>query len=315
MAFEIGFNTTGPSMSPAKARMHGLSVDVEDYFQVWGFSDVISRSSWEGFPRRVDMATRAVLDLFDEVDVKATFFTLGWVAEREPALIRDIVARGHELASHGYDHTKVFDQSPAEFREDVAKTRAILEDVGGVRVVGYRAAGFSIDKRTPFAHEILAEEEYLYSSSTHPIAHDHYGDPQAPQTAYRPVPGDGFRELPVATTSVFGRRISCAGGGWFRAMPYPLARRLIRRAEVEHDGPLIFYFHPWEVDVDQPRIDCATRKSKLRHYLNLDQMCGKLATLCQDFSWDRIDRVFGLVDQPDHTARSVNDHEPDAIAL
>jgi len=315
MTSETELTTSAPEPPSAGVRMHGLSVDVEDYFQVWGFSDVISRSSWDGFPRRVDLATRAVLDLFDDAGVKATFFTLGWVAEREPALIRDIVARGHELASHGYDHTKVFDQSPAEFREDVAKTRAILEDVGGVRVVGYRAAGFSIDNRTPFAHEILADEGYLYSSSTHPIAHDHYGDPQAPQTPYRPVPGDTFMELPVATTSLYGRRISCAGGGWFRAMPYPLARRLIRRAAGEHDGPVIFYFHPWEIDVDQPRIDRATRKSKLRHYLNLDQMRGKLSMLCQDFAWGRIDRVFDLVDRPGRSNRPATDHEPDAIAL
>ena len=207
---------------------------------------------------------------------------MGWVAEREPGLIRDIVARGHELASHGYDHVKVFDQDADAFYEDAKRTKDILEDIGGVAVNGYRAAGFSIDQRTPYAHEVMAKCGYTYSSSTHPISHDHYGDPNAPQTPYYPIEGEGFVEAPVATCNVMGRRVSCAGGGWFRAMPYQMSKQLIRRGASTLNGPFIFYFHPWEIDPDQPRIERASQKSRLRHYLNLDKMAGKLSGLLQD---------------------------------
>ncbi len=268
-----------------------MSVDVEDYFQVWAFSSVIDRSSWDGYALRVDAVTRRVLDLFDRRGAKATFFTLGWVAERAPALIRDIVARGHELASHGYDHTKVFDQTPDEFRADLLKTKSILEDAGGVEVQGFRAAGFSIDKRTPWAHEILNQTGHAYSSSSHPIAHDHYGDPHAPRVPYH---ASGVIEAPVATTEILGRRMSCAGGGWFRAAPYALSSALIGRASRTLEGPTIFYFHPWEIDADQPRIENAPAKSKLRHYLNLDRMEGKLDRLLGAFRWERIDETLGL---------------------
>lgn len=272
-------------------RRHAISVDVEDYFQVWGFSDVINRQSWDGFPLRVGEVTRRVLDLFERHNIRATFFTLGWVAEREPGLIREIVARGHELASHGYDHTKVFDQDARGFRADVLKTKSILEDIGGVEVTGYRAAGFSIDQRTPFAHDVLAECGHRYSSSTHPIAHDHYGDPNAPQGQYNPLKGNAFIEAPVATCEMMGKRFSCAGGGWFRAMPYAISRNLLKRAEGERDEPLIFYFHPWEIDQGQPRIDRASRKSRLRHYININKMSAKLSRLMEDFDWGRIDEA------------------------
>jgi len=268
-----------------------MSVDVEDYFQVWAFSDVIARAAWDGFELRVEGAARRVLDLLDRRGAKATFFTLGWIAERAPALVREIVARGHELASHGYEHAKAFDQSPAAFRADVLKTKRILEDIGGSAVAGYRAAGFSIDDRTPWAHEILAETGHLYSSSSHPIAHDHYGDPNAPRSPFR---SGGIVEAPVATAELFGRRISCAGGGWFRATPYAVSAALIRRAAATIDGPTIFYFHPWEIDADQPRIENASAKAKLRHYLNLARMEPKLDRLLSDFSWGRIDDALGL---------------------
>ncbi len=276
------------------SRLHAISVDVEDYFQVWGFSDVIARDSWDGYQSRVGETTNRVLDLFDEHTVKATFFTLGWVAERNPDLIRDIVARGHELASHGYDHTKVFDQDAETFREDAARTKTILEDISGAEVTGYRAAGFSIDQRTPFAHDVLAECGYLYSSSTHPIAHDHYGDPNAPQGCYNPIVGSEFVEAPVATCDVLGKRMSCAGGGWFRAMPYQISRQLIKQAEGDRDKPLIFYFHPWEIDEGQPRIERASRKSRFRHYININKMSGKLSRLMNDFSWGRIDQALKI---------------------
>lgn len=268
-----------------------MSVDVEDYFQVWALSSVIRRKEWDDYAPRVDEATRRVLDLFDRRQAKATFFTLGWVAERAPKLIREIVARGHELASHGYDHVKVFDQTSDEFRADVVKTKRILEDVGGVAVAGFRAAGFSIDQRTPWAHEILAETGHLYSSSSHPIKHDHYGDPNAPRAPHRL---GSLIEAPVATTEVFGRRVSSAGGGWFRAAPYALSRRLIARAAETIDGPAIFYFHPWEIDAGQPRVDGLPVKSRLRHYLNLDRMEAKLDRLLGDFTWGRIDDALGV---------------------
>ena len=276
-----------------------MSVDVEDYFQVWAFSSVIDRASWGSYALRVEDATRRILDLFDRNNAKATFFTLGWVAERAPALIRDIVARGHELASHGYDHVKVFDQSPDVFRADLVKTKHILEAAGGVEVRGFRAAGFSIDRRTPWAHDILAETGHAYSSSSHPIAHDHYGDPTAPRDPYRV---GGLIEAPVATAEIFGKRMSCAGGGWFRAAPYALSRTLIDQASRTIKGPTIFYFHPWEIDADQPRIEAAPAKSKLRHYLNLDRMEGKLDRLLGAFRWERIDETLGLRRSKDRAA-------------
>jgi len=281
----------GPKAVASGSPCHGLSVDVEDYYQVWGFSSVVDRATWDDYDPRVGDSTRAVLDLFDRSTVKGTFFTLGWVAERDPQLIRDIVARGHELASHGYDHTKVFDQTAREFRDDISKTKAILEDIGGVPIRGFRAAGFSIDQRTPFAYEELVGAGYAYSSSTHPIAHDHYGDPNAPQAAFHPIAGEAFVEAPVATATVFGRRVSCAGGGWFRAMPYAASKRLFGQAAAQHNRNLIFYFHPWEIDRDQPRIGNAPLKSRVRHYLNLAAMEGKLHRLLTDFSWDRIDHI------------------------
>lgn len=276
---------------PQGANRFAMSVDVEDYFQVWALSGVIRREDWDSYSLRVDTATRRVLDLLDRGRAKATFFTLGWIGERAPKLVAEIVARGHELASHGYDHTKVFDQTPDEFRADLVKTKRILEDAGGAPVRGFRAAGFSIDRRTPWAYEILGETGHLYSSSSHPIAHDHYGDPGGRRM---PHAIDGVIEAPVATANVFGRRVSAAGGGWFRAAPYGLSRLLIAKAAGTLKGPAIFYFHPWEIDADQPRFDAAPAKSKFRHYLNLDRMEGKLERLLADFKWGRIDDALGF---------------------
>jgi polysaccharide deacetylase family protein (PEP-CTERM system associated) len=271
-----------------------MSVDVEDYFQVWAFSKVIDRKSWDGFPLRVEASTRKALDLFEAHGARATFFTLGWVGERAPALIREIVARGHEIASHGYDHAKAFDQTEAEFREDAGRAKKLLEDVAGVEVVGYRAPGFSIGAKTPWAYETLAALGYRYSSSSHPIAHDHYGDPNAPQSPHSPLNGAEFSEAPVATVDVFGRRLSCAGGGWFRAAPYAFSKGLIDKAARSLNGPVIFYFHPWELDPGQPRINSAPLKSKMRHYLNLAGMEKKLGRLLGDYRWGRIDEALGL---------------------
>ena len=287
--------TEMPAQNPStpKGEYHdfAMSIDVEDYFQVWAFSDVISRQSWEGYALRVEQTTRRAMDLFERTETKATFFCLGWVAERFPALMRDIVGNGHELASHGYDHTKVFDQTRDEFRDDITKTRKILEGITGVEIRGFRAAGFSIDSRTPWAHDLLAEAGYAYSSSSHPIAHDHYGDPNAPTGPHFPS-SDGVFELPVATATFMNKRVTCAGGGWFRATPYMASRRLLKKSREEINGPSIFYFHPWEIDPDQPRINSASRGRKFRHYLNLSGNERKLERLMREFSWNRIDQCY-----------------------
>ena len=219
---------------------------------------------------------------------------LGWIAERDPSLVSEIVSRGHELASHGFDHTKVNMQNRAEFREDVGKTKKILEDIGGVAVKGYRAASFSIDSTTPWAHETLLETGHVYSSSSHPIAHDHYGDPRGHRDIHHPLNGDGFIEAPVATVDLFGKRMSCAGGGRFRAAPTGLSKALLKRAAASLDGPAIFFFHPWELDAEQPRITRASSKSKLRHYLNISAMPAKLSRILSSFHWRRIDETIGL---------------------
>ncbi|MBI1366533.1 MAG: DUF3473 domain-containing protein [Alphaproteobacteria bacterium] len=280
-----------PELSGDAAASFAMSVDVEDYFQVWAFSSVISPDSWDGFPLRVGESTQRVLELFDRHGAKGTFFVLGWVAERAPWLVREIASRGHEVASHGYGHAKVFDQSPGAFREDARRAKALLEDLSGAPVIGYRAPGFSIDRRSPWAYEILASLGYLYSSSAHPIAHDHYGDPRGPRAPHFPIKGAGFIEAPVATCEFFGRRVSCAGGGWFRAAPYRASRALLTRATRDLGGPAIFYFHPWEIDPAQPRIRSAPLKSRMRHYFNLAGAERKLERLLEDFVWGRIDRA------------------------
>ena len=278
-----------------------ISVDVEDYFQVWAFSHVIERAQWDRFELRVGAATRACLDLFEAFNVRGTFFTLGWVAEREPGLVREIVSRGHELASHGYEHIKVNTQSQRDFYEDALKSKSILEDISGVAVSGYRAAGFSIDKTTPWAHETLATIGYRYSSSLHPINHDHYGDASGVRDAFYPIKGSSFLEAPVATVDLRGKRISCAGGGWFRAMPVSVTKPLLRRAANTLSGPVIFYFHPWEIDEQQPRIDDAPLKSRFRHYLNIPKMREKLRQILGGFAWGRIDEA--LMQEPRKAVR------------
>ncbi len=281
---------------PIGARAGGLcnalTVDVEDYFQVSAFAGAIPRESWDSLPGRVERNTERVLELFAASRVQATFFTLGWVAERHPRLIRRIVEQGHELASHGLAHHRVRDQSPAEFRADISRARALLEDLGGVAVKGYRAASFSIDGATPWAHRILAEEGYLYSSSVYPVRHDHYGMPDAPRFRYLPDGANGLVEVPVTTVRLLGRNLPSGGGGYFRLMPYRLFRWMLGRVNRRDGEAGVFYFHPWEVDPDQPRPDGIGRRARFRHYLNLDRMEARLAALLADFAWDRMDRVF-----------------------
>lgn len=268
---------------------NALSVDVEDWFQVGAFERTIRREDWAGLAHRVERNTDAVLAMLDETGVKATFFTLGWVAERYPALMRRIVEAGHELASHGYDHARVFTFTPEQFRTDLRKARALLEDAGGEAVRGYRAPSFSIDARTPWAHEMLAEEGYLYSSSVAPVRHDHYGWAESPRFAWRPVAGSPLVELPVTTARLAGRTVAAGGGGFFRLLPYGFSRWAIRQVNGQEGRPAIIYFHPWEIDPDQPRVREAPLRSRFRHYTNLSKMAGKLRRLARDFSWTRVD--------------------------
>jgi polysaccharide deacetylase family protein (PEP-CTERM system associated) len=270
---------------------NALSVDVEDWFQVGAFETVIDRGDWETLPRRVEINTDKVLGLFDEAGVKATFFTLGWVAARHKALIRRIAEAGHEIASHGWDHARVFRMSEAEFRADLTRARGEIENASGQQVSGYRAPSFSIDRRTPWAHFVLAEQGYAYSSSVAPIRHDHYGWPESPRFAWRPVPGSELIELPVTTFEFAGRRFAAGGGGFFRLLPYALSDWAISRVNGAETRPAIFYFHPWEIDVDQPRVADAPLRSKLRHYTNLSAMRPKLLKLLGAHEWDRTDAV------------------------
>ncbi|MBY8827083.1 XrtA system polysaccharide deacetylase [Hephaestia mangrovi] len=268
---------------------NGLSVDVEEWFQVGAFERVIDKADWPGLQSRVEANTGAVLDLFAETGAKATFFTLGWVAERAPRLLQRIVAAGHEIASHGVDHQRVFTMTAAQFRADLRRARAALEDASGVAVTGYRAPSFSIDTRTPWAHQVLAEEGYAYSSSVAPVRHDHYGWPDAPRFAFRPVAGADLVELPV-TVARIGNRHLATGGGFFRLFPSALTNWAVRQVNAE-ERPAIFYFHPWEVDPGQPRVANAPLKSKLRHYSRLGAMAGKLRHLVAGHAWGRIDAI------------------------
>ena len=270
---------------------NALSVDVEEWFQVGALERVIAPGDWDSLESRVVHNTGLVLDLFAEAGVQATFFTLGWVAARHPALIRRIVDAGHEIASHGWDHKRIFLLTPEAFRDDIIRARAALEDAAGVAVTGYRAPSFSLDPRSAWAHEVLAEEGYAYSSSVAPVAHDHYGWPDAPRFAYRPVGDSPLVELPVTTAHVGKRRFAAGGGGFFRLYPYRLSRWSIRQVNRRDGRPAVFYFHPWEVDTGQPYIAAASLKSRLRHYSRLGAMAGKLRRLTRDFAWTRVDAV------------------------
>ncbi|ALR21557.1 XrtA system polysaccharide deacetylase [Sphingobium baderi] len=270
---------------------NALSVDVEDWFQVGAFERTIRRDDWDSLTHRVERNTDAVLELFDAAGVTATFFTLGWVAERYPALLRRIGAAGHEVASHGYDHARVFTFTPEQFRADLRKSRAILEDASGQAVTGYRAPSFSIDPRTPWAHRILAEEGYRYSSSVAPIRHDHYGWPDSPRFAWKPVKDAPLVELPVTTARLAGRTLAAGGGGFFRLLPYGFSHWAIRQVNGQENRPAIFYFHPWEIDAGQPRVAGAPLRSRVRHYSNLSAMAGKLRRLTRDFAWSRVDAL------------------------
>ena len=269
---------------------NAMTVDVEDWFQVQAFAGTIDRAAWDGLESRVEANTDRVLAQFSEAGTKATFFTLGWVAERKPALIRRIVAGGHELASHGHGHERVAAIGEQAFRADIRRARTVLEQVSGQAVRGYRAPTFSIGaKTTPWAHRVLAEEGYLYSSSIFPIQHDLYGAAEAPRGPHRPSP-DGVVELPMTTLRAFGRNWPCSGGGWFRLLPYALFRAGLRRVNGAENNAGIFYFHPWEIDAGQPRV-AAPPRARFRHYTGIPTMAPRIDRLLRDFAWGRMDEI------------------------
>jgi polysaccharide deacetylase family protein (PEP-CTERM system associated) len=271
---------------------NAMTVDVEDYFQVSAFAAHIPRESWESIPCRVERNIDRILTLLDESQAKATFFTLGWIAERYPAMVKRIVSNGHELASHGWAHQRVSDQKPQEFLDDIVRSKALLEDISGQKILGYRAPSFSIGSNTLWALDLLEEAGYRYSSSIYPIQHDHYGMPNAPRFAFYPKNNGGLLELPVTTVRLFKRNIPAGGGGYFRLWPYTFSHWLLQRINHLEKHSAIFYFHPWEIDYEQPRQQGINAKTRFRHYFNLRHMEKRVRALTRDFSWDRMDRIF-----------------------
>ena len=271
---------------------NAMSVDVEDYYQVSAFEKIIDKKDWSSYESRVERNTHAILDLFSKYQVKATFFTLGCIAEKSKELVRRIVSEGHELASHGYDHTRVIHQNEKQFNEDVSKTKIILEDIAGVPVRGYRAASYSIGEKNLWALDVLQQCGYEYSSSIYPIKHDLYGMPDAPRFRFHPRGQSGILEIPVTTLEIGGKRFPCGGGGFFRLYPYSLSRWAIKRVNRHDEQPGIFYFHPWEIDPQQPKQQGIGLKTRFRHYLNLDKMARRLENLVSDFHWGRMDSIF-----------------------
>lgn len=276
---------------PTGAIANAMTVDVEDYFQVAAFEDCIRRDEWPRWPPRVEANTRRVLDLFARHGVHATFFVLGWVAERFPSLVREIGAAGHEIASHGFGHERLTTISRAAFRDGVVRTKHLLEDLSGSPVRGYRAPSWSIGPGTLWAHDELLAAGYRYSSSVVPIHHDLYGMPGAPRFAFRTHAG-GMLEIPATTVRLGGRNWPCGGGGFFRLLPYRTFRSGLRHVNRRDRRAGVFYFHPWEVDPAQPRVPGVTLKNRVRHYLNLARTAPRVERLVEDFRFDRMDRVF-----------------------
>jgi len=273
------------------ATANAFTVDVEDYFQVEAFFSVIDRKNWNGYETRVQANVDRILEVLSAAGVRATFFTLGWIAERHPRVVRSIVEMGHELASHGSDHYRADGQTRAEFFSDVKRAKAVLEDLGGCEVKGYRAPSFSVSRHNLWVMEALAEAGYSYSSSTYPIVHDNYGIPEGPRFPFHPLPGHNFLEIPVTSIRLFGRNWPCGGGGYFRLLPYALSQMALARVNREGKS-CVFYVHPWELDPEQPRVAAAPLKSRVRHYMNLDKVQPRLARLLRSFRWRRMDEIF-----------------------
>ncbi|MBI5256424.1 MAG: DUF3473 domain-containing protein [Burkholderiales bacterium] len=278
------------SVALAPAITNALTIDVEDYFQVSAFAPYIRRSDWDTRECRVERNVHRILDLMDAGRAKGTFFTLGWIAERYPQLVREIVARGHELASHGHGHERASDLSEAAFYEDIRRAKAVLEDLAGLEVKGYRAPSFSIGTGNLWAFDTLARAGYRYSSSIYPIRHDHYGMPDSPRFAYRV--NEQLLEIPVTTLRLFKRNLPSSGGGYFRLLPYALSRWMLNKVNADDQEAAIFYFHPWEIDQGQPRIPGIDMKTRFRHYVNIARMERRLQQLLADFRWGRMDEIF-----------------------
>lgn len=276
--------------------LNAMTVDVEDFFHVSAFENVIKPEQWQDYQVRVDRNTRRLLDLFAKHQVKSTFFVLGWVAERYPELIREIKHQGHEIASHGYAHRRASEQTREEFTADVLRSKNHLEDLLGEKLTGYRAPSFSIGYTNEWAFEVLAELGFSYSSSTYPVKHDLYGTPDWPRFAYtRP---EGIVEIPIPTLKILGKQVPIGGGGYFRLYPYKVARKLVNQYLKKEKQPYSFYFHPWEIDPEQPQVVGASFKSRFRHYLNLDKMEERLELLLTDFKWGTMKEVYNInVDQ------------------
>lgn len=290
-------------LGPRDGRIaNAMTVDVEDYFQVQAFFDHIDRKDWDGHSRRVERNVDEILQLFSDANVKGTFFTLGWIAERHPQMVRRIVAAGHELASHGYAHFRADGHTPEQFRADVRKTKKILEDTGGTSIKGYRAASFSIGKKNLWAFKVLEEEGHIYSSSVYPIRHDLYGMPDAPRFSFHPIANSSFIEIPVTTNQLMGLNLPCGGGGYFRLLPYGLSTWQMRRVNRRDRQPCMFYFHPWEIDPQQPVQEGVSLKTRVRHYTNLSKMRGRLKRLLGEFAWGRMDEVFAVDRQQNRAA-------------
>lgn len=270
---------------------NAFTIDVEDYFQVEAFFNVVDRRNWSSYPPRVEANVDRILGILCDADVRATFFTLGWIAERYPQVVRSIVDMGHELASHGSEHHRADGQSRADFLSDVRRAKAVLEDLGGIEVKGYRAPSFSVSRHNLWIMEALAEAGYSYSSSTYPIVHDNYGIPEGPRFPFRPLHNNDFLEIPVTSVRILGRNWPCGGGGYFRLLPYALSQKALARVNREGKS-CVFYVHPWELDPEQPRIAGAKMKSRVRHYMNLDKMQPRLARLLRSFRWRRMDEIF-----------------------
>jgi polysaccharide deacetylase family protein (PEP-CTERM system associated) len=284
--------TNVPGDTAASQIRNAMTIDVEDYFQVSAFAPHISRESWPSRECRVEANIDRILQILSTGNVRATFFTLGWIAERYPAMVKKIVAGGHELASHGYGHLRASDQSREDFSDDITRSKALLEDIGGQSVIGYRAPSFSIGTHNLWALDTLFEAGYRYSSSIYPIRHDHYGMPDAPRFAFYPNGKDGLLEIPITTVQLMGKNLPAGGGGYFRLLPYALSRWMMRKVNDDDRQPAIFYFHPWELDPGQPRQQGIGMKTAFRHYVNLSRMEARVEAMTRDFKWDRMDRIF-----------------------
>ena len=276
--------------APMSAITNALTIDVEDYFQVSAMAPYIRRGDWDRIECRVEANVDRLLGMLDRHAIRATFFTLGWVAQRYPQIVRRIVAQGHELASHGYGHQRASELSRRAFTEDIKRARGLLEDIGGQAVLGYRAPSFSIASGNLWAFECLWATGHRYSSSIYPIAHDHYGMPDSPRFAHPVV--NGLLEIPLTTLRLRGRNWPCSGGGYFRLLPYALSRWMIAKVNADDRQPAIFYFHPWEIDAGQPRVAGIDLKTRFRHYVNIPRMAQRLDGLMGDFRWGRMDHIF-----------------------